>query len=210
MVDAAKDVDKVFGKLNDTNISRQIRRQQLALAHKEIRKSINGLFGEAGNLIRNNRQDAAVAAVNAHLFDERGVLARLFKNPVDRQNYADSLRQTARRNVESTVTRVLETELPLSQKVYKTRALANGYVSHAINRGLSRGDSADDIAASVRHLIRPDTPGGVSYAAKRLGRTEINNAFHAQSIHDSQESPWVDEMRWRLSKVHVTDPGEEC
>ena len=53
-------------------------------------------------------------------------------------------------------------------------------------------------------------PGGVSYAAMRLGRTELNNAFHAQSIFDSQETPWVEQMRWHLSKRHEHDPGDEC
>jgi hypothetical protein len=106
------------------------------------------------------------------------------------------------RNIESTITHVLETEKPLSARVYKTAALANGQVSQAINRSLARGDSAQKLAKSVRALIDPDVPGGVSYAAKRLGRTEINNAFHAQSIHDAQLAPWVQEMRWHLSKVH--------
>ena len=208
--DAVASIDSAFGDLDDSNISRQIRRQQLALAHKQVKRTIRETFGDVRNLIKNGRQDAAVAAVNAHLFDERGVLARLFKSPADRQNYADSLRATAARNIEAVATRVLQTEIPLSERVWKTRALANGQVSRAINNGLAKGDSWLNIAESVKHLVRPDTPGGISYAAKRLGRTEINNAFHAQSIHDAQQSPWMDQMRWRLSKVHVTDPGDEC
>lgn len=208
--DAVASIDSAFGDLDDSNISRQIRRQQLALAHKQVKRTIRETFGDVRNLIKNGRQDAAVAAVNAHLFDERGVLARLFKSPADRQNYADSLRATAARNIEAVATRVLQTEIPLSERVWKTRALANGQVSRAINNGLAKGDSWLNIAESVKHLVRPDTPGGISYAAKRLGRTEINNAFHAQSIHDAQQSPWIDQMRWRLSKVHETDPGDEC
>jgi len=208
--DAVASIDSAFGDLDDSNISRQIRRQQLALAHKQVKRTIRETFGDVRNLIKDGRQDAAVAAVNAHLFDERGVLARLFKSPADRQNYADSLRATAARNIEAVATRVLQTEIPLSERVWKTRALANGQVSRAINNGLAKGDSWLNIAESVKHLVRPDTPGGISYAAKRLGRTEINNAFHAQSIHDAQQSPWIDQMRWRLSKVHETDPGDEC
>ena len=208
--DAVASIDSAFGDLDDSNISRQIRRQQLALAHKQVKRTIRETFGDVRNLIKIGRQDGAVAAVNAHLFDERGVLARLFKSPADRQNYADSLRATAARNIEAVATRVLQTEIPLSERVWKTRALANGQVSRAINNGLAKGDSWLNIAESVKHLVRPDTPGGISYAAKRLGRTEINNAFHAQSIHDAQQSPWVDQMRWRLSKVHETDPGDEC
>src|SRR5690606_39016408 len=98
--DAVASIDSAFGDLDDSNISRQIRRQQLALAHKQVKRTIRETFGDVRNLIKNGRQDAAVAAVNAHLFDERGVLARLFKSPADRQNYADSLRATAARNIE--------------------------------------------------------------------------------------------------------------
>jgi hypothetical protein len=62
----------------------------------------------------------------------------------------------------------------------------------------------------VRGSIRPDTPGGVGYAAKRLGRTEVNNAFHAQAINDVREKPWVNAVKWNLSKVHVPKPGDKC
>lgn len=201
--DAASHIDSMFSEFkDDDNLSRQIRRQQVALAHKEVRKELRSLFGNVGNIIKDSRQDAAVAATDAMLFDERGVLATLFKNPADRQNYADSLRQTARRNIESVVTRVLETEMPLSQQVWKTQALSQGLVSRAVNQGIAVGASYTEIAESVKHLIRPDVPGGISYAATRLGRTETNNAFHAQSINEAQEIPWVHEMRWNLSKTH--------
>ena len=52
----------------------------------------------------------------------RSILA--LPDPVNRLQYADSLRQSARRNIESVVTRVLFTEKPLSARVYKTEALA--------------------------------------------------------------------------------------
>lgn len=208
--EAASHIDKTFAKYTDDTKTGRVRRMQLALAHKEVRGHINDLFGTTGNLIRDHRQDAAVAAVNARLFDERGLLARIFGDKADREQYADSLRETARRNIESVVTRVLHTEQPLSKRVWKTRALAQGQISTAINNGLARGDSAVNIAKDVKALVRPDVSGGVSYAAKRLGRTEINNAFHAQSIFDAQNVPWIHQMHWYLSKVHESDPGDVC
>jgi hypothetical protein len=210
LFNAVIDIDDAFGDLVDDTISSQVRRVQIALAHKEIRGTIKDLFGTVGNLIRDDRQDAAVAAVDASLFDQKGILAKLFRDPLDRKQYADSLRQTARRNIEAVVTRVIESEKPLSGRVYKTRALANGQVSTVINNALARGDSARNLARDVKSLIRPDVPGGVSYATMRLGRTELNNAFHAQSIHDAQEVPWVLEAEWHLSKVHEDDPGDLC
>ena len=210
LVDAAENIDEVFGSLVKENVSTKVERVRIALAHKEVRRQIEDLFGTTGYLIRDNRQDAAVAAVNAKLFDERGVLSWLFPEKINREQYADSLRQSARRNIESVAARVLVTEKPLSARVYKTQALANGLVGRTVNNALARGDSARNLAKDVRALIDPNVPGGVSYAAMRLGRTEINNAFHAQSIFDTQETPWVQEMRWYLSKRHEKDPGDEC
>jgi hypothetical protein len=203
LLDATKGIDEALVELTGKKtISARTRRLQLSLAHKEIRNQMNYLFGDVGNLVRSHRAKAAVAAVDAALLDESKLLARMFKDPIKRKAYADSLRATAERNIEAVVTRVLHTQQPLSRRVYKTRALANGLVSSAINRGLARGDSADDIARAVHNLIDPNTPGGVSYAAIRLGRTEINNAFHAQAILDAQQKPWITHMRWNLSKVH--------
>ena len=210
LTEAASNIDENFGDLVNDNVSTKVARVRIALAHKEIRRQMRDIFGTTENLIRNHQQDAAVAAVNASLYDERGILSWLFPNSVDRLQYADSLRQTARRNIEATIVRTLFTEKPLSARVYKTQALADGLVGRTVNNALARGDSAKNLAKEVRALIDPNTPGGVSYAAMRLGRTEINNAFHAQSIMDSQEKPWVQEMRWYLSKRHEKDPGDEC
>ena len=112
------------------------------------------------------------------------------------------MRQSASRGIQATMTRILDSRYTLSQQVYHTQALANGTVDRIINSALAKGDSAADLAKAVRSSIRPDVPGGVSYAAMRLGRTEINNAFHAQSIYDVQSKPWVEDVFWNLSKTH--------
>jgi hypothetical protein len=209
LTDAIADVSDVFERLGD-GFSKDVRRQQLSSAKRSMREFIHEIFGTTTNLINDHRQDAAMAAVDAQLYDERGILSRIFPEPFQRSQYADSLRQTARRNVESVATRILFSERPLSSRVYKSEALANHLVSQAINRSLARGDTAKDLAKSVTSLIDPAVPGGVSYAARRLGTTEINNAFHAQAIHGAQTTPWVEQMEWNLSKVHEKDPGDEC
>lgn len=230
----------------------------MALARKAIRGITRRFFGEVGGLIADYREDAAVAATEAMLFEEKDVLARVFESTTDRRNYAksmkesarqnirsvdssmaarkgspfprrkpiksgrmikhrndkadftQSLKQTAKRNIESVAVREKYTQRPLSEKVWRTKALADGLIGREINKGLARGASADEIAKAVIHMVRPDTPGGVSYAAKRLGRTEINNAFHFQAKQDAQNIPWINQMRWHLSKVHEDDPGDAC
>lgn len=209
LTDALEGIDEAFDNVKDT-FSGKVRKQQLAASRKSTQGIIKQIFGATSNLIKDYRHDAALAAVDAELYEERGILARIFSNPVERQQYADSLRQTASRNVENVVARTLFSERPLSARVYKSEALANHQVSQAINRALARGDSAKELASSVKHMIDPSTPGGISYAAQRLGRTEINNAFHATAIKTSQDVPWVEAMEWHLSKVHENDPGDEC
>lgn len=209
LVQATSDVSDAFGDLREDLFSAKVRRVQIAQSGKAIRRIINGLFGTETDLIREHQQDAAMAAVDASLYDQRGILSQIFK-PAQLQSYAQSLELTAARNIDAVMTRVLETEKPLSARVYHSRALAQGQVNRAINKVLATGGSAKDLAKEVTSLIDPATPGGVSYAARRLGRTELNNAFHAQSIHDAQAVPWIEQMEWFLSKRHETDPGDEC
>ncbi|AVD99624.1 head maturation protease [Mycobacterium phage Cuke] len=210
LLQAYRDTNKTLETLVNDNLSTEVSRLQISLTRKELRRQLNETFNTTGYLIRDSREDAALAAVEANLYDESSVLTKLFPDPIARVQYADSLRQTARRNIESTVTRVLFSERPLAESVYRTKALASGRVSRVINSALARGSSAKQLAKDVAALINPDVPGGVSYAAMRLGRTEINNAFHAQAINDAQDQPWVSQMRWHLSKRHEDDPGDEC
>lgn len=209
LVQATSDISDAFGDLREDLFSAKVRRVQVAQSGKAIRRIINGLFGTEHDLIREHQQDAAMAATDAALYDQRGLLSSIFK-PAELQTYAKSLELTAARNIDAVMTRVLETEKPLSARVYNSRALAQGLVSREINKVLATGGSAKDLAKNVTSLIDPNTPGGVSYAARRLGRTELNNAFHAQSIHDAQAVPWIEQMEWHLSKRHETDPGDEC
>jgi hypothetical protein len=96
----------------------------------------------------------------------------------------------------------MDNGISLSDQVYKTQALSNGLVDREINRGLLLGRTAKQIAESVRGFISPSTPGGVSYAAERLARTEINNAFHRAQIDQRLDSPFTTGFKWHLSGSH--------
>lgn len=98
--------------------------------------------------------------------------------------------------------------IPLSEKVYRTKQLADGWVDKKVNSAIGRGLSARDFAKEVRNLIRPDVRGGVSYAAMRLARTEINNANHYAAMNDADGKPFVTGMGWRLSRSH--EEIDEC
>lgn len=89
----------------------------------------------------------------------------------------------------------------LSPRVYKNSALASGAVERQIRAGIIQGMSARDLAKRVERFISARTPGGVSYAALRLARTELNNAFHEEQKRQG-DAPWIKSMKWNTSGSH--------
>lgn len=201
MYDAGKSADKLKG---DT-IGKRTKRYQANLVRNEIRAVIKTMFKDLVPTIHAGQQDAAEAAATAALKQDAKVLKALFPDPKDRKTWEVSFKQSARHGIGAMVTRIEKTQLPLSKRVYKTSAWTSGNLDKVINSHLARGSSAQELAKAVRKYIDPKTPGGVSYAALRLARSEINNAFHAMSIDAAAQFPWVEEMEWHLSKSH----GEE-
>jgi hypothetical protein len=92
--------------------------------------------------------------------------------------------------------------------VYTTKAWSDKLLVNTINEALANGKTARELAAAVKDLIRPDVRGGVSYAAQRLGRTELNNAFHAAAVTDAAKNPIITGMTWHLSGSHKRP--DEC
>ena len=90
----------------------------------------------------------------------------------------------------------------LSRLVWKNIGLYSARLDAEIAKGLLRGLSAPELAKVVRDFIHPDVRGGVNYAAMRLARTEINNAFHQTAIRYTREMPWVEGYQWHLSNSH--------
>lgn len=95
----------------------------------------------------------------------------------------------------------------LSERVYRLRALHDGKVEDVIREGLIANLSAKELAASAYKYVSPTTPGGASYGAMRLARTEINNAFHERQIAGAKR-PGVEAVQWNLSGSHKVP--DEC
>lgn len=208
---AAAEAERELLKLADKEgIGAAVRRTQLLLARRAMGRILNDLFLEVREVISRGQKAAIKAALDASANDEARILAILFPDRQERASYLRSLQQTAERNVQAMVTRMTGSERPLSRRVYHSKQLADGTVSRTINAALARGSSVAETAKAVKNLIRPDTPGGVSYAAKRLARTEINNAHHAMSKIQNEDKPWIHNVRWHLSKSHPTGTGCLC
>lgn len=179
--------------------SRQVRAAQTALAQEQI-----ALWAESQGIIEAGVGRMGVASADlsvlwsADLLRSAGVPVRAWQA---------GLRQAARNGVARYLARA-HNGFTLSARVFRNRALASGAVDAAVNNGLLLGKSAKEIARDVYTYIHPGTPGGASYAAMRLGRTELNNAFHELSRQDYDSTPWTEAVLWSLSGSHPRP--DEC
>ena len=202
---SAADIRRLQGA---TTISGAIRQDQLRLARQALLNEQASLWRTIGSQVQAARAEAAAAAVGTmHTYESMLLNTAFSKEQTDALLRA--AQATARRNVEAVTTRIMGySRFPLSEQVYKTAAWSNGLLERRITTSLARGMNARQLADSVRDLINPATPGGVKYAAMRLGRTEINNAYHATSVRHAQGRPWITGMKWELSGSHPTP--DEC
>jgi len=184
------------------------RRAQLLGNRGAITMVLGALYKRLGLVVREGQMNAAQAATEAEIYSSAKIYDVIIDDAEKRRLLQRSLEQSARRNIQVTMTRMNVSEQPLSKRLYRSEAMAKGQISRTINNHLARGSSAADLAKDVRGFFNPKVPGGVSYAASRLARTEINNAFHAQAMADVADRPWVNQVRWHLSGSHKVP--DEC
>lgn len=202
-------------RLLDSNgtFSARVRQAQIRMVVQEVKIVTKEIFGAATDIISRGQKAESVQAVVAFGETDNKYLRAVFdqthgKTTVD--SFVEGQKIQAQVQVANLVSR-LNNDVPLSRRVYRSESLANNWVQRSVNASLLRGDSAKDLAEMVRSHIKPSVPGGVSYAAMRLGRTELNNAFHATTISLAQDRPWVEQMKWYLSSTHVkVGTGDMC
>lgn len=185
-------------ELGAQGIGSRVRQAQLTATLTAIRELQEELWQQGvGPLITSNLSEAQAAAVKAgELLD-----SVLFEALPPRQ--AEAMRDVARRMAQAgLITDANRQAAELSPRVYRNAALSSGAVESTIRSGIVQGLSARELAQTVRVFIDPATPGGVSYAAKRLARTELNNAFHNRQIAAGANKPWVLGTKWNLSGSH--------
>lgn len=202
--DAAASASKAIRKLaGKPGIGATVRRAQLTQIETVLHQVMEQLFKDVGDITAAGQQAAAVRALSAGFDWDSVLLSYLYGSDImKREAMRRNLVAQAPRNIEALIIRLRRGGVPLSQQVYKSKSLAQGWVNAAINNALGRGASWSELAADVRRFIDPTAPGGASYAAKRLARTEINSAYHAVAIQDMTDKPWVNQVEWRLSNSH--------
>ena len=210
LVDAASEAhDRIAVLAQKSTFSAGVRSAQIRLAIQQTRITLNDVFNAVLPIIKTGQGDEASAAVDGLTESDRRYLLAVFRDAPSVKYFVESQRQAARNGVAHAISSVTGADRPLSARVYRSKALANNWIKNTVTAAIVRGDSAADLAKAVRSSIRPTTPGGVSYAALRLGRTELNNAFHATAIEMSKDRPWIDGMRWHLSATHEWQGGDE-
>lgn len=196
LAEARKDAEKAAAAaMAKGNFSGRARGAQQKIIVGSITERMRDLWEQVGYTMFFGQREAAAAAAHA----EDYLLKNVWRSMDNRT--ARMIQEQGRAGLSSFVSRQ-ENLLTLSERVYKNFAYSQGLIQREINKGLIRGVSAKELAETVGFMINPNTPGGVSYAAMRLARTEINNAFHFSQIRYTREMPWVEGYKWHLSGSH--------
>lgn len=190
LLDAANDARRRLNRLEHGSL----RRLQLELQEHQLR-----LWAQMGTIINDGIVDNAkhVSMVN-DAFTE--ALLKRYGYKVSDQ-FRDSMSAQARNTIRTYLARQ-NLGMTLSERVYKNGLVSSGRIDQIIDRALLRGASAREIARDVASFISPNTPGGVSYAAMRLGRTELNNSFHEAANETYNSNPFIKKVDWNLSSSH--------
>lgn len=210
MLDVAlKDVRAQIKRLQQQSkgaIGETVRIYQLKAIEANMLRQQAILWNNLGDMIMSARLDAAAAAIQLN----NAVLENLFAS-AGQAALGKQLAQTIEfgllQTIDVAVTRMTQSAFPLAQRIYRSGVALDGRISAGINSALLRGLSAREFAAEAVDWFNPGTPGGARYAAMRLARTEINNAFHAMAVN-SADHPWVKGMQWHLSRSHPKP--DEC
>jgi hypothetical protein len=199
LTDGAQEAARLIPKLVEKHTTGgTVKAAQLALVLRELKVAQSALWGDLGRVTRQGVEAGYLKAAEA----AEDVLLRTFtQHGVNKEPYLSWWREQARSGIANVLAKS-KNNIPLSRAVYKTQALASGLVDRTIKRGLLLGNNAKDIAKSVKGLIDPNVAGGVSYAAHRLARTEINHAYQTSQAERYAGEPWTKGMQWNLSKSH--------
>jgi hypothetical protein len=159
------------------------------------------VFERLGDIVAARRARAASRSARLSAAADAALLSLVGKGAQGQYLYESAL-QVSQRAIDAALARMRFSQVPLSQRIYKTGVWMGGRLGKLINETLASGLNAAEFAKRARDWFNPNTPGGIRYAAMRLARTEINNAFHAISAEKYATTPWIDQVDWNLSKSH--------
>lgn len=208
LADGAEEAERLLPKVIEQHghtLSGRLKASQILLVLKEIRAQQAALWGDMYPVLKKGISDATLAA--AGQVAEDAVFGYLRRRGTDIPAMRAAIVAQARAGLGAVLAKGVN-GIPLATSVYRSQSLAQGWVDRKVKSGLLLGRSSKDIAKSVKDLIRPDVKGGVAYAAFRLARTEINNAYHTHAVTMEADKPWNTGVDWHLSRSHPVK--DEC
>lgn len=201
--DAAREINILINSVSTETISGEVRRQQLMLIRAHIKREQAMLWRKIGEVIKARRLEAAEGAIRMGAKYDAFILRALEGGSQIAAAIAQSEIDLARTGIDRMIARQGGASyVPLSDRVYTSEVGVGQAVDRMVNSALAQGLSAKEFAKRAEPFINPHTPGGLRYAALRLGRTEINNAAHASAVSAQIGKPWVEGMGWHLSGSH--------
>lgn len=187
--------------LRDLGTGNNIRRAQLEKSRSVLLAEQATLFTRLGDVVSARRASAASRAARLSAASQAALLSLVGESSQAQALYDGAL-EVSQRAIDAALARMRLSALPLSSRIYNTSVWMGGRLGKLINETLATGLNAKEFAKRARDWFDPNTPGGVRYAAMRLARTEINNAFHAISAEKYATTPWIEKVNWNLSKSH--------
>ena len=201
---ASREAGRLSGRAAlGTRVGSKARARQLRAAEQALAALSRSMWGEIGGLVSQGIRDAAELAADHQMFRDRrmGMPNRFIAS------YYEGLVFSAEQSAQDIISRRTH-GFRLADRIYRNGEITVLKVGQIVEESLALQRSAREIARLVRSYYSPDVPGGASYAAMRLGRTEINNAHHNTTIRLSETLPWVEGYRWHLSSSHPKP--DEC
>lgn len=200
-VDAMRvDLTRILSKTSPT-MSDAIRYQQMATVRKALLEQQATVLRKLGRVVEARRLEAASRAIQLGNAMDAFALNRLGQTALARE-VLTNLDFGLARTTEVALARMNYSYTNLAQHIYNNDVWLGSRIDARITSLLAQGKTARQFAAEAIDWFNPNTPGGVRYAAMRLARSEINNAFHAVAVQQVQDKPWVHAMQWHLSGSH--------
>lgn len=197
-LDAANDVGDMIAELmSSPRFGARTRAAQLKQVQANLKTISTQLWGTTDESIRQGIFHAADMAATQHL-DLDAMMGMPVKGVA---GYAENMYILSGRSAEAVIARK-NFGYTLSQRVTTNNSATISRISGIVDRGLAQGLGAKELAARVRGFISPDVPGGASYAANRLARTEIQNGYHDARVQQMKGRPWIEKVQWNLSGSH--------
>lgn len=196
--DASKEAEqRIAFNLEKYSISGTVKAAQLSQAVSGLGAISTELWSQTGKITQSGMYQMAQLAADQAI--DRDFFLGMPGNGI--LQYANEVHFEAAASVDSLISRRTN-GFTLADRIYANGKVGVKGAAREVERGLALQESHRDIAKRVRGFFDPDVPGGVSYASKRLARTEISNAHHETSIRLSQDRPWVTGFKWNLSGSH--------